>query len=164
VICMSEVVVESVVVLCEWAIESESVGRSVSGFFVLEEVLFWGKVDEIEEVAVDAVSGDLVVLGLEESSSWRVVGLSLFAPCEEAMVMSSSESESLVAPGLASLFVPCEEAMVKSSSGSEPVGRFCFGVTFVLVLVILLIELLCHHFHMCCLTWRKLWRPMSPLG
>jgi hypothetical protein len=77
-----------VVVLCEWAIESESVGRSVSVFFVLEEVLFWGKVDEIEEVAVDTVSGDLVVPGLEESSSWRVVGLSLFVPCEEAMMMS----------------------------------------------------------------------------
>jgi hypothetical protein len=33
VICMSDVVVESMVVLCEWAIESESVGRTVSGFF-----------------------------------------------------------------------------------------------------------------------------------
>jgi hypothetical protein len=123
VICMSEVVVESVVVLCEWAIESESVGRSVSSFFVLEEVFFSGKVDEIEEVVVGAVSGDLVDLGLEESSSWRVVGLSLFVPCGEAMVVSSSESELLVSPGLASLFVPCEEAIVMSSSGSGSVGR-----------------------------------------
>jgi hypothetical protein len=131
VICMSEVVVESVVVLCEWAIESELVGRSVSGFFVLEEVLVWGKVDEIEEVAVGAVSGDLVVLGLEESSSWRVVGLSLFVPCEEALVVSLSDSESLVAPGLASLFVPCEEAIVMSSSGSGSVGR-SVSVFFVL--------------------------------
>jgi hypothetical protein len=85
--------------------------------------LFWGKVDEIEEVAVGAVSGDLVDLGLEESSSWRVVGLSLFVPCEEAMVVSLSESESLVSPGLASLYVPCEEAIVMSSSGSGSVGR-----------------------------------------
>jgi hypothetical protein len=131
VICMSEVVVESVVVLCEWAIESESVGRSVSGFFVLEEVLVWGKVDEIEEVAVDAVSGDLVDLCLEESLSWRVVGLSLFVPCEEAMVVPSSESESLVSPGLASLFVPCEEAIVMSSSGSGLVGM-SVSVFFVL--------------------------------
>jgi hypothetical protein len=74
VICLSEVVVESVVVFCEWAIELESVGRSVSVFFVLDEVLFWGKVDEIEEVAVGAVSRALVVPGSEESSSWRVVG------------------------------------------------------------------------------------------
>jgi hypothetical protein len=123
VICLSEVVVESVAVLCEWAIESESVGRSVSGFFVLEEILFWGKVDEVEEVAVGAVSGALVVPGSEESLSWRVLGLSLFVPCEEAIVMSSSESESMVAPGLASLFIPCEEAIVMSSSGSDLVGR-----------------------------------------
>jgi hypothetical protein len=93
--------------------------------------LFWGKVNEIEEVAIDAVSGDLVVPGLEESSSWRVVGLSLFVPCEEAMVMPLSESESLVAPGLASLFVPCEEAIVMSSSGSDSVGR-SVSVFFVL--------------------------------
>jgi hypothetical protein len=45
VICLSEVVAESVVVLCERAIESESVGRTVSVFFVLEEVLVWGRVD-----------------------------------------------------------------------------------------------------------------------
>jgi hypothetical protein len=147
VICLSEVVVESVVVLCEWAIESELVGRSVSGFFVLEEVFVWGRVDE---------SGDLVVLGLEESLSWRVVGLSLFVPCEEAVVVSSSVSESLVAPGLASLFVPCEEAIVMSSSGSG------FVVAFVSVLVVFLRELLCRHFCIRCWTWRRMWRTMSP--
>jgi hypothetical protein len=54
VICLSIVVVESVVVLCERAIKSESVGRTVSGDFVIR------RVDE---------SGDLVVLGLKESSS-----------------------------------------------------------------------------------------------
>jgi hypothetical protein len=113
VICMSKVVVESVVVLCERAIESESVGRTVSGFFVLVEVLVWGRVNE---------SGVLLVLGLNESSSWRVVGLSLFVPCEEVMVVASSDSESLVAPYVASLFVPCEEAIVMSSSGSGLVG------------------------------------------
>jgi hypothetical protein len=133
VICLSEVVVESVVILCERAIESESVGRTVSGFFVLEEVLVWGRVDE---------SGDLVVLGLKESSPWRVVGLSLFVPCAELMVVSSSEFASLLSPGLASLFVPCEEAIVMSSSGSGSVGGsvsvffvlggvlFCGGVCF----------------------------------
>jgi hypothetical protein len=127
VICLSEVVVEFVVGLCERAIESESVGRTVSGVFVL------GRVDE---------SGDLVVLGLKESSSWSVVGVSLFVPCEEALVVSSSDSESLVAPGLASLFVPCEEVIVMSSSGSGTVGGsvsvffvlggvlFCGGVCF----------------------------------
>jgi hypothetical protein len=93
--------------------------------------LFWSKVDEIEEVLVGAVSGDLVVLGLKESSSWRVVGLSLFVPCEEAMVVSLSDSESLVAPGLATSFVPCEEAIVMSSSGSGLVGR-SVSVSFVL--------------------------------
>jgi hypothetical protein len=87
--------------------------------------------------------------------------------------MLSSESESLVAPGLASLFVPCEEAIVMSSSGSDLVGRsvsvffvlggFCFEVAFVSVLVSCLRELLCRHFCIRCLTWRKLWRPMSPL-
>jgi hypothetical protein len=46
--------------------------------------LVWDRVNEIEEVTVGAVSGDLVVLGLEESSSWRVVGLSLFVPCESS--------------------------------------------------------------------------------
>jgi hypothetical protein len=54
VICLSVVVVESVVVLWERAIESESVGRSVSGYFAL------GMVCE---------SVDSVVLGLEGSSS-----------------------------------------------------------------------------------------------
>jgi hypothetical protein len=39
------------------------------------------------------------------------------------MVVLSSDSESLVAPGLASLFIPCEEAIVISSSGSGLVGR-----------------------------------------
>jgi hypothetical protein len=133
VICLSKVVVESVVVLCERVIESESVGRTVPGFFVLKEVLVWGRVDE---------SGELVVLGLNKSSSLRVVSLSLFVLCEEAMVVSLSESESLVSPGLASLFVPCEEAIVMSSSGSGSVGRsvsvlfalggflFCGGVCF----------------------------------
>jgi hypothetical protein len=128
-------------------------------------------------------SGELVVLGLNDSSSWRVVGLSLFVPCEEVMVVSSSDSESLVAPGLAALFVPCEEAIVISSSGSGLVGRsvsvffylegFCFDVAFVLVLVSFLRELLCRHFCIRCWTWRKLWRtmswrklwsPMSPIG
>jgi hypothetical protein len=47
-----------------------------------------------------------------------VVGVSLFVPCEEAMVVSLSDSESLVSPGLVSLSVPCEEAIVMSSSGS----------------------------------------------
>jgi hypothetical protein len=88
----------------------------VSGDFVL------GRVDE---------SGDSVVLGLKESSSWRVVGVSLFVPCEEAMVVSSSDSELLVAPGLVSLFVPCEESIVMSSSGSGLVGR-SVSVFFVL--------------------------------
>jgi hypothetical protein len=127
VICLSVVVVESVVVLCERAIESKLVGRTVFGDFVL------GRVCE---------SVDSVVLGLKESSFWSVVGVSLFVPCEEAMVVSSSESESLVSPGLASLFVPCEEAIVMSSSGSGSVGRsvsvffvlggvlFCGGVRF----------------------------------
>jgi hypothetical protein len=46
VICLSIVVVETVVVLWERAIESEPVGRTVSGFFVLEEVLVWGRADE----------------------------------------------------------------------------------------------------------------------
>jgi hypothetical protein len=77
------------------------------------------------------VSGELVVLGLNKSSSWRVVGLSLFVSCEEAMVMSLSESESLVAPGLGSLFVPCGEAIVMPSSGSSLVGR-SVSVFFVL--------------------------------
>jgi hypothetical protein len=54
VICLSVVVAESVVVLCERAIESELVGRTVSGDFVL------GRVCE---------SGYLVVLGLKGSSS-----------------------------------------------------------------------------------------------
>jgi hypothetical protein len=54
VICLSVVVVETVVVLCERAIESESVGRTVSGDFVL------GRVCE---------SVDSVVLGLKWSSS-----------------------------------------------------------------------------------------------
>jgi hypothetical protein len=116
VICLPGVVVESVVVLCERAIESELVGRTVSGVFVL------GRVDE---------SGDSVVLGLKESSSWSVMGLSLFVPCEESMVVSSSDSESLVSPGLASLFVPCEEAIVMSSSGSGSVDR-SVSVFFVL--------------------------------
>jgi hypothetical protein len=83
-----------------------------------------------------------VVLGLKELSSWSVVGLSLFVPCEEVMVVLSSEFESLVSPGLASLFVPCEEAIVMSSSGSGSVGGsvsvyfvlggvlFCGGVCF----------------------------------
>jgi hypothetical protein len=39
VICLSELVVEYVVVLCERAIESELVGRSVSGFLSLKR--FW---------------------------------------------------------------------------------------------------------------------------
>jgi hypothetical protein len=47
------------------------------------------------------------------------------------MVVSSSESESLVAPGLASLFVLCEEAIVMSSSGSGSVDR-SVSVFFVL--------------------------------
>jgi hypothetical protein len=90
-------------------------------------VLVWGRVDE---------SGDLVVLCLEESSSWRVVGLSLFVPCEEAMVVSSSESKSLVSPDVASLYVPCEEAIMMSSSGSVSMFfvlggvLFCGGVCF----------------------------------
>jgi hypothetical protein len=54
VICLSVVVVETVVVLRERAIESESKGMAVSGDFVL------GRVCE---------SVDLVVLGLEGSSS-----------------------------------------------------------------------------------------------
>jgi hypothetical protein len=107
VICLSIVVVESVVVLCERAIES-AVGRTVSGDFIL------GRVCE---------SGDSVVLGLKGSSSWSVVGVSLFVPCEEDMVVSLSDSDSLVAPGLVSLIVPCEESIVMSSSGSGPVGR-----------------------------------------
>jgi hypothetical protein len=60
-----------------------------------------------------------------------VVGVSLFVPCEEAMVVSPSDSESLVAPGLVSLFVPCEESIVMSSSGSGSVGR-SVSVFFVL--------------------------------
>jgi hypothetical protein len=40
VICMSDVIVESVVVLCEWAIESEPVGRAVSGFLSLKRFCF----------------------------------------------------------------------------------------------------------------------------
>jgi hypothetical protein len=71
-----------------------------------------------------------------------VVGVSLVVPCEEAMVVLSSDSEPLVAPGLASLFVPCEETIVMSSSGSGSVGGsvsmffvlggglFCGGVCF----------------------------------
>jgi hypothetical protein len=39
VICLAEVVVESVVIICELAIESESVGRSVYGFLSLTR--FW---------------------------------------------------------------------------------------------------------------------------
>jgi hypothetical protein len=54
VICLSVVVVETVVVLWERAIESELVGRTESGDFVL------GRVCE---------SVDSVVLGLEGSSS-----------------------------------------------------------------------------------------------
>jgi hypothetical protein len=54
VICLSVVVVETVVVLYERAIESESVGRTVSGDFVL------GRVCE---------SVDSVVLSLKGSSS-----------------------------------------------------------------------------------------------
>jgi hypothetical protein len=48
VICMSEVVVQSVVVLCEWAIESESVGRTVSGFLSLKRFWFWGGTMSLE--------------------------------------------------------------------------------------------------------------------
>jgi hypothetical protein len=40
VICLSEVVVESVVVLCEWVIESELVDRTVSGFLSLKSFFF----------------------------------------------------------------------------------------------------------------------------
>jgi hypothetical protein len=76
VICLSEVVVEAVAILCEWAIESESVSRSVSGFFVLEEVL------------------SLVAPGLA----------SLFVLCEEAIVMSSSRSD-LVGRSVSVFFV-----------------------------------------------------------
>jgi hypothetical protein len=47
------------------------------------------------------------------------------------MVVSSSDSESLVAPGLVSLIVPCEESIVMSSSGSGSVGR-SVSVFFVL--------------------------------
>jgi hypothetical protein len=117
VICLSVVVVETVVVLWERAIKSESEGRTVSDHFVL------GMVCE---------SGDSVVLGLKGSSSWSVVGVSLFVPCEEAMVVSSSDSESLVALGLVSLIVPCEESIVMSSSGSGSADRsvsvfFVFG-------------------------------------
>jgi hypothetical protein len=81
-----------------------------------------------------------------------VVGVSLFVPCEEAMVVSPSDSEPLVAPGLVSLFVPCEESIVMSSSGSGSVGRsvylagFCIGVAFVSVLISCLREFLCRHF------------------
>jgi hypothetical protein len=83
----------------------------------------------------DDESGDFLVLGLKESSSCRVVGLSLFVPCEEVMVVLSSEFESLVSPGLASLFVPCEEARwilgLDTStwgtvlSGDLSVARYC---------------------------------------
>jgi hypothetical protein len=83
-------------------------------------------------------------------------------------------SDGLVAPDLASLFVPCEGGIVMSSSESEPVsrsvsvffvlGEVLFWGNVCLFLVILLRELLCHHFHIRCLTWRRLWRPMSPLG
>jgi hypothetical protein len=65
--------------------ESESVSRSFSVFFVLEEVLVLGKVDEMEEVVIYAVSDDLVAPDLA----------SLFVPCEEAIMMLSTDSESL---------------------------------------------------------------------
>jgi hypothetical protein len=70
------------------------------------------------------------------------VGVYLFVPCEEAMVVPSSDSESLVALGLVSLVVPCEESIAMSSSGSGTVGGsvsvffvlggvlFCGGVCF----------------------------------
>jgi hypothetical protein len=45
--------------------------------------------------------------------------------------VSSSDSESLLAPGLVSLVVSCEEAIVMSSSGSGSVGR-SVSVFFVL--------------------------------
>jgi hypothetical protein len=48
------------------------------------------------------------------------------------MVVSSSDFASLVAPGLVSLFVPCGEAIVMSSSGSGLVGRSVSVVFFVL--------------------------------
>jgi hypothetical protein len=71
-----------------------------------------------------------------------VVGVSLFVLCEEAMVVSSSDSESLVALGSVSWIIPCEEFIVISSSGSGTVGGsvsvffvlggvlFCGGICF----------------------------------
>jgi hypothetical protein len=87
---MSKVVVESVFVPFERAIEVsssevESVSRSFPGFFVFEEVLVRGKVNEAEEVAINTVSDGLVAPDL----------VSLFVPCEGGIVMSLSESESV---------------------------------------------------------------------
>jgi hypothetical protein len=48
VICLSEVVVEVVVVLCERAIESESVGRTVSAFLSLKRFWFGGGTMSLE--------------------------------------------------------------------------------------------------------------------
>jgi hypothetical protein len=88
------------------------------------------------------------------------VGVSLLVPCEEAMVVSSSDSESLVAPGLVSLFVPCVESIMMSSSGSGSVGRsvsvvfvlggVLFWVAFISVLISCLREFLCRHFCIRC--------------
>jgi hypothetical protein len=60
-----------------------------------------------------------------------VVGVSLFVPCEEAMVVPLSDSELLVAPGLVSLDIPCGGSIMMSSSGYGTVGGSVF-VVFVL--------------------------------
>jgi hypothetical protein len=58
-----------------------------------------------------------------------MVGVALFVPCEEAMVVSSSYSESLVAPGLDALIVPCGGSILLSSSGFGAVdGAVVVGV------------------------------------
>jgi hypothetical protein len=45
------------------------------------------------------------------------MGVALFVPCEEAMVVSSSYSEALIAPGLVAFIVPCGGSILMSSSG-----------------------------------------------
>jgi hypothetical protein len=72
-----------------------------------------------------------VVLGLKGSSSLGVGEVGFFVPCEEAMVVSSSYSKGLVAPGLVSLLDPCGGSIMMSSSRFGTVGGSVF-VVFVL--------------------------------